>query len=80
MKMSNLYAPTLRESCEAQRTGVDDVSVVAPQVAGFVAAGAFAITSALFFITAPSADATAQANVVCGPGPGAPGVGCVWRF
>jgi hypothetical protein len=74
------YAPTLRESCEAQRASVEDTSVVAPQVAGFVAAGALAITSVVFFAAAPSADAHAQANVRCGPGPGTLGVGCVWRF
>lgn len=49
------------------------------QVAGFVAAGAFALTSAVLFAMLPSRAQPGRA-FVCGPSPGVVGIGCVMRF
>jgi len=73
------YAVARMPGCNAALDRVSDASVVVPQVAGFVVAGALAVTSAVLFVTAPTREPSARA-VACGPGPGTLGVGCALRF
>ncbi len=68
-------------ACNALLDRVSDASVVAPQMVGFAAAGAFAVTSAVLFATAPSLGQSPSSRVfACGPWMGTIGVDCGGRF
>lgn len=67
--------------CDGLHDDVSDGSVLIPQVVGFAAAGAFAVTSVVLFLTAPTSTRSPRtAAFSCGPGPGSPGVICEGRF
>ncbi len=65
--------------CDGRYDAMRDEKPVAPQVAGFVAAGVFAVAATVLFATMPG-EAPARRAVVCGGGPGTIGVGCEARF
>ncbi len=67
--------------CNGLFERISEGSVLIPQVVGYAAAGAFAVTSVVLFLTAPTSTTSARtAAFSCGPGPGSPGVVCEGRF
>lgn len=72
--------PRERQSvCDGLLAQVSEGGIVAAQVGGFIAAGAFVTTAVVLFATMPDASPSARA-FACGPGPGTFGVGCEGRF
>lgn len=68
---------SLAGHCDALLERVSDAQTA--QVAGFVTGGVLVVTSAVLFATLPSRASSARA-FMCGPGPGAVGIGCTVRF
>lgn len=66
-------------ACNDLLARVSEGGIVAAQVGGFIAAGAFVTTAVVLFATMPDASPSARA-FTCGPGPGTFGVGCEGRF
>lgn len=74
-----MFAASRESECNRLFADWERNDSAAPQVAGFVAAGVFAVAATVLFATMPG-EAPARRAVACGGGPGTIGVGCEARF